>query len=90
MSITPKSAETYHVNLLLSMIFITSGHISIYCLSPANLVFRARSELDGFVGKDGERLEVSVFRFQIFCFSSLTPDPPPAEHLIPRDLVLGI
>jgi hypothetical protein len=28
-------------------------------------------------------VEVSVFRFQCFCFSSLTPDPPPAEHLKP-------
>jgi hypothetical protein len=45
------------------MIFITSGHISHYCLSPTNLVFTARSEWNGFAGKDGERLEVSDFLF---------------------------
>jgi hypothetical protein len=45
-----------------------------------NLVLRARSELHGFAGKDGERLEVSVFRFQLLCFFFLTPD---TRHLKP-------
>jgi len=29
------------------------------------------------------KTEVSVFRFQFFYLSSLTPDPPLAEHLKP-------
>ncbi|MEJ2232641.1 MAG: hypothetical protein P8X67_01830 [Syntrophobacterales bacterium] len=31
----------------------------------ANLVLWTRSEFDDFTGKNGERLEVSVFRFQL-------------------------
>jgi hypothetical protein len=37
-----------------------------------------------------KRFQVSVFRFQFFCFSFLTPDPPPAEHLKPWDRVLWV
>jgi hypothetical protein len=29
-----------------------------------------------------------MFRFQFYCFLSLTPDPPPAEHLKPCYVVL--
>jgi hypothetical protein len=50
------------------MIFITSANISHYYSSPANLALRARSVLNGFVGKDGEGLEVSGFRFFVFLF----------------------
>jgi hypothetical protein len=36
------------------------------------------------------RFQVSVFRFQLFSFFFLTPDPPPAEHLKRCDLMLGV
>jgi hypothetical protein len=46
---------------------------SVY-LVQENLVLRARSELHGFAGKDGEWLKVSVFRFQVYASMFLFPD----------------
>jgi hypothetical protein len=43
----------------------------------------ARSEFNGFAGKDWELL----WRFQLFCFFFLTPE---TRHLKPCNLVLGI
>ena len=39
-----------------------------------DLVLRARSKLHGFAGKDGERLEVSVFSVQVSASMFLFPD----------------
>ncbi len=55
-----------------TLVKLTSWRYTLF--NVENLVLRARSALNGFAVKDGERLEVSVFSVQVSASMFLFPD----------------